>query len=236
MQPFPPHTNFFCSLKHVEKRLKLENPSSSSNLPPPPPPSPSPPATPLEKAIDTQIDSLGSTIFLYLAQTATPTTSSKLQESDPPEEFLSCSPYFPPTQKNPFQENNEQNQETSNEAFESSDLHDIELLIQLLGLSDENEVKRSACGFDFGYGEDDFFGKIVGVKGPKCAKELQRLEGWIKCLMNGGGEKKEPLRLGHLLLCKAAFLTSLEGSTDGFASFEFPSTIDDFLHSDPPID
>jgi hypothetical protein len=42
-------------------------------------------------------------------------------------------------------------------------------------------------------------------------------------------EKKEPLRLAHLLLGKAAFIS--DGS---FAGLDFPSTIQEFLHTDPP--
>ena len=239
MQSSSPHAQFFSALKQVEKRLKLENPSPLPILSPPRPPSPPPPLPPpVENVIDTQVDSLSSAIYLYHTQNTTNTTnsSSTLQESDPPHEFLSNSPDFCPTQKTSFEKDSEINQETSNEV-ESGDLDDIELLMQLLGLSDENELKKDGSGFDSCFGcDDEFYGKIVGVKGPKCVKELQRLEGWIEHFMNGGGEKKEPLRLAHLLLSKAAFLSSLEGSSDGFQGFEFPTTIDDFLHNDPPID
>ncbi|KAK9936723.1 hypothetical protein M0R45_013551 [Rubus argutus] len=76
---------------------------------------------------------------------------------------------------------------------------------------------------------------IVGVKGPKCGKEVERLEGWINYFLNGDGEGKiEPFRLAHLLLSKAAFVS--EGADHGFGGLDFPSTIGDFLCNDPPTD
>ncbi|KAJ1389726.1 hypothetical protein SESBI_38065 [Sesbania bispinosa] len=75
--------------------------------------------------------------------------------------------------------------------------------------------------------------QIVGVEGPKCRKEVLRLDGWIKHFLNGDGvEKQEPLRLAHLLLGKAAFIS--EGADFGGLELEFPSTIQEFLHTDPP--
>jgi len=60
------------------------------------------------------------------------------------------------------------------------------------------------------------------------------LEGWIKHFRNDGGEgRREPLRLAHLLLAKAAYLS--EGSDDS-GKFEFPSTVVEFLHNDPTKD
>lgn len=82
-------------------------------------------------------------------------------------------------------------------------------------------------GCDSCHCEDGFYSKIVGVKGPRCGKEVERLEGWINYFLNGGAEERiEPLRLSHLLLGKAAFVF------DG--GFEFPSSIEDFLLNDPP--
>ncbi|KAJ9543358.1 hypothetical protein OSB04_023065 [Centaurea solstitialis] len=79
--------------------------------------------------------------------------------------------------------------------------------------------------------DDEFYDKIVGVKGPKCKKEVERLDGWIKYyfLNNDNGRGEEPLRLAHLLLGKAALLGS-----DGGNEVGFPSTIDEFLQNDPP--
>ncbi|PSS28999.1 Suprabasin like [Actinidia chinensis var. chinensis] len=157
------HSKFFSSLKQVEKRLKLENPSQPSTFSSPPP----------QKTNKHRVDEIG-------------------------------------------------------------------LLIQLLVLSDceENEQKRVGlglknCGGTCGH-ECGFYAKIVGVKGPKCGKEVERLERWIKHFLSNGGEgKREPLRLAHLLLGKAVFC--YEGS-DGSSGFEFSSTVEEFLENDPPED
>ncbi|KAK9085813.1 hypothetical protein Sjap_026224 [Stephania japonica] len=74
-------------------------------------------------------------------------------------------------------------------------------------------------------GEDGFYGKIVGVKGPKCEKEVKRLDGWIEHLLRE--RRRESLRIAHLLLCKAA-------SLGGLGEIEFPSTVQEFLEHDPP--
>ena len=83
--------------------------------------------------------------------------------------------------------------------------------------------------------EGGFYEKIVGVKGPKCKIEVDRLERWISYfLRNGesdGEERMEPLRLAFLLLGKAAF--ELE---DGDTNFEFPLAIEEFLKYDPPTE
>lgn len=63
-------------------------------------------------------------------------------------------------------------------------------------------------------------------------KELEGLERWIKHFCNG--ESKEPLKSSHLLLGKAAFIQSDDGC-DGNGGLVFPSTIDEFLHNEPPI-
>lgn len=95
-----------------------------------------------------------------------------------------------------------------------------------VGLRDGNSGNCCDC-------EGGFYAKIVGLKGPKCGKEVERLEGWIEYFMNGGEEeRREPLRLAHLLLGKAAFLS--EGADCGFGGLEFPSTIEEFLQNDPP--
>ncbi|KAI3684955.1 hypothetical protein L6452_34185 [Arctium lappa] len=54
-------------------------------------------------------------------------------------------------------------------------------------------------------GDDEFYDNIVQVKRPKCNKEVERLDGWIKYLLNNG--IIEPLRLAHLLLAKATFVS-----------------------------
>ncbi|KAL8468441.1 hypothetical protein ACS0TY_031596 [Phlomoides rotata] len=214
-----PHTQFFTSLKHLEKRLKLENhptgPSSSSLSQPPPPPSQL-----LERQETTkdtqQTQSLGTPIYLYDDEfPTTNTNASNLQESEAPPEFLSRSPDFPPT---PHEERIDQP-----ERIDLDD--DIELLMQLLKLTDSEQVKER-----IGFNDDGFLDKIVGVKGPKSVMEADRLDRWITEFMKG--EKKEPFRLAHLLLGKAAFMHS----DDDYDGLVFPSTIDDFLLNDPPMD
>lgn len=118
--------------------------------------------------------------------------------------------------------------------------------MELLGLSDcgdkeeEGERRRVGLGDCISDNSCDcqggFYARIVGVQGPKCKKEVERLEGWIEYFMNGCGaeEKREPLRLAYLLLGKASFVS--EGADGGCAGLEFPSTIKDFLMNDPPQD
>lgn len=101
----------------------------------------------------------------------------------------------------------------------------------------ENDEERGV-GFECGscHCEGGFYAQIAGVKGPKCGKEVERLEGWINYFLNGGEEKGivEPLRLSLLLLGKAAFVSG--GRDFGFGGLDFPSAIEDFLMNDPPAD
>lgn len=109
-------------------------------------------------------------------------------------------------------------------------------MIRLLGLLDEEDDDKEesgGSGCNSCHCEGGFYSKIVGVKGPKCGKEVKRLDGWIKYFREG---HKEPLRLAHLLLGKRVFV-SADGDgndDDGFGGLEFPSTIQEFLHTDPP--
>ncbi|KAI8525808.1 hypothetical protein RHMOL_Rhmol13G0259200 [Rhododendron molle] len=232
MRPPSLHSTFFSSLKQVEKRLKLENPSQSSTPSPPRP----------QETCNTQIESLSSPIYLNFDQPNNSSSSninhlSSLQSSDPPREFLSCSLDFPQTHENPPPPATVQDPQT----IDRTAADDIELLIQLLGLSDCEEENRFGLGSKNGGGvggscghECGFYSKIVGVKGPKCGKEVQRLEGWIKHFKNDGGDgRREPLRLAHLLLAKAASRSLPEGSDD-FGEIEFPATVEEFLNHDPP--
>lgn len=168
-------------------------------------------------------------MFLHLDQPSCNEISCSQDSSEPPQAFLSISQEFPPTYQQPFQTSPSHHLTTVNKAQD-----DIEQLMQLLGLSEEQ-----SDGFEDGndgnscHCEDGFYSKVIGVEGPKCGKEVKRLDGWIKHFLNGGGEEKlEPLRLAHLLLGKAAFIS--EGADGGFGGLEFPSTIQDFLHTDPP--
>ncbi|KAK7399770.1 hypothetical protein VNO78_10960 [Psophocarpus tetragonolobus] len=197
------HSNFFSSLKQVEKRLKLEqtSPATESHI---------------------QESTLGSPIFLHsIGSLNCPTQGS----SEPPQAFLSVSQEFPTIQQDPSQTDHAT---PENEAQDDDD--DIERLMQLLGLSEEQEQGDGFDDVDSCHCEGGFYSKIVGVEGPKCRKEVLRLDGWIKHFLNGGGEEKqEPFRLAHLLLGKAAFIS--DGAS---GELDFPSTIQEFLHTDPP--
>ncbi|PRQ29384.1 hypothetical protein RchiOBHm_Chr5g0013301 [Rosa chinensis] len=235
----PLHFNFFSSLKQVEKRLKLEYPSEQST----------PSQSPLVESNRLLTESLSSPIYLDLdpSNNNNHYSSSTLQDSsEAPEVFLSCSPQFIPTQENPTQPNALNDPKTINDTEGEAIVDDIERLIQLLGLSSCQEKDEEKAGLELKCGgsenggnschcEGGFYEKIVGVKGPKCGREVERLEGWINYFLNGNGEGKiEPFRLAHLLLSKAAFVS--EGADHGFGDLDFPSTIGDFLRNDPPTE
>ena len=103
---------------------------------------------------------------------------------------------------------------------EDDQMDDIERLMKLVGLSKKEEERIGRVEFEDGscsnscHCEGGFYSKIVGVKGPKCRKEVERLD---------GEEKKGPLRLANMLLGKAGFVS--EGADGGFGGLEFPSTI-----------
>lgn len=220
------HSNFFSSLKQVEKRLKLETPSPSLILSPP---EPQPPAGDYSSA-----ESLSSPIFLNFDRYnhhQHANQSSILECSETPHEFLSNSDDFPSTHESPLSRPPENFPEIV-DSSEHDDLDEIGLLIQLLGLSDceDDEAKlrlKSCSSCRCGRG---FYDKIVGVKGPKCDKEMERLDGWIRRFRE---ERIEPLRMAHLLLGKVAFFS---GDGGGFEAFEFPSTVEELLQNDPPIE
>ncbi|GLT50626.1 hypothetical protein SLA2020_241000 [Shorea laevis] len=226
MRPPSLHSNFFSSLKRVEKRLKLEQPpdSGQSITSPPLPETDSPP-----------VESLSSPLYLHFDQPTSTNGSNctNLQESsEPPPEFLSSSsPFLATHQKH----RNQPQTDPSDPQTTTKDTHDIETLMQLLGLSDHQQetqqkgkqrvvvCNEDSCGYECG-----FYGKIVGVKGPKCEKEVERMERWIRYFMEND---KEPLRLAFLLLGRAAFESSGNYSSGGM---EFPSAMDEFLKKDPP--
>ncbi|CAA0832352.1 Unknown protein [Striga hermonthica] len=215
-----PHRQFFTSLKHLEKRLKLEN--HHHDPPPAAPPPPPPPTDPITTA--PQSESLGTPIYINPIPFAS-TNPSNPQDSEAPHEFLTESSDPPHHVNQPTAD------KTAGPAEKSSLDHDIDRLMQLLRLS-ETGVKEGACNV----GCDDWFcRKIVGAKGPKSAEEAERLEGWIRWSIDG--EIKEPFGLVHLLLGKASIVQS--GDYDefgGFGGFVFPSTIDEFLRNDPPVE
>ncbi|TYH13801.1 hypothetical protein ES288_A06G168100v1 [Gossypium darwinii] len=209
MRPPSLHCNFFSSLKQVEKRLKLEENQPDSGQP----------------HVPTQ--SFSTPLYLHL----THPSNANITNSEPPQAFMSSSPQSLSTNETHPQINPPHSPATS------KDTDDIEYLMQLLGLSDNlGETQKrekhktvvgggNSCGCECG-----FYEKIVGVKGPKCDKEVERLEGWIIYFSRNGSE---PLRLAFLLMAKAAF----ESADDsGFQTLEFPSIIDEFLKIDPPKD
>ncbi|OIT39347.1 hypothetical protein A4A49_14362 [Nicotiana attenuata] len=213
-----PHSIFFSSLKQLEKRLKLDNPTQQETTETP------------------ETESFISPLYLNCDETSN-TSNTNLKESETPLQFLSNSPLFPLPQQTPSQINPTQVQERSVDKIEAegNGVDEIELLMQLLGLSDSKREGSKRVEVDLGC-DDAFYGKIVGVKGPKSEKEVERLEGWIEHFLNSNnsGERRESFRLAHLLLGKAALIHS--EVFDGVGSFEFPSTVDEFLHNDPPID
>ncbi|KAI3818455.1 hypothetical protein L1987_12262 [Smallanthus sonchifolius] len=209
----PRHKQFFSSLKQVEKRLKLDD---GNPPPPPPPPLPQPQS---ETQLSESFNS--SPIYFHNQHTNTASTLHDNSIEQPPQEFLSINE----SQSNPNQ-NPPQLNKPENNCSENGAVGGIESMIQLLRLSDfDGKVPEMPDVAD-----DEFYDKIVKVKGPKSRKEVERLDNWIKYLLNNGG--REPLRLAHLLLAKAA-VVSVGGDGDGL---EFPSTVDEFLQNDPPSD
>lgn len=214
------HNNFFSSLRQVEKRMKLENPTT----------------------VETNYEeSLSTPLYLHTDQEPinnNSLTSSNEESSEPPLAFLSPSLQSSPKTSHFYPKIIKESK--------TNDIDDIQHLIQLLGLSDirernrrhqEEDVNERVCVGGGGGGgeccgcEGGFFEKIVGVKGPKCEKEVERLEGWIRYFLGDGGEeRREPLMLAFLLLGKAAY--ELEGADGG--GLDFPSTIKEFLKLDPP--
>ncbi|CAH1425058.1 unnamed protein product [Lactuca virosa] len=217
----PPHKLFFSSLKQVEKRLKLDdgNPPTPP-LPPPPLPQPQPQTSETQPS-----ESFSSApIYLYNQPTNASSTFQDNSIEQAPAEFLSHDDIdeFPSnTGKTP-----NQLKESEDNLPENSSVDDVDAMIRVLKLSDFDGKGPEIPDFS----DDEFYDRIVKVKGPRSKKEVERLDGWIKYLLNNGG--REPLRVAHLLLAKAA-VVSVGGGGDGV---EFPSTVDEFLQNDPPSD
>ncbi|XP_077210687.1 uncharacterized protein LOC143846156 [Tasmannia lanceolata] len=206
MRPPSLHSAFFSSLKQVEKRLASENNNKPNKNPPQNLSSSSIPTTKVTTTSET--DGLTSPIYLNYHQSNSP----NIQDSDPPQEFLSDSIESPPSDDN--------------------DGDDIERLMDLLGyVSDCGEGRRDLKGNSC-LCNGEFYSNVVGMKGPKCEKEMERLEKWIRFYSNDSGERREPLRLAHLLLAKAVYL---DGDDCSFGGMEFPSTVEEFLKNDPPL-
>lgn len=114
----------------------------------------------------------------------------------------------------------------------------------LLGLTEFEQGGGGALSC-FGGGEDSggFLSKIAGVKGPKCQREMERLDGWIRYYRSrrpstgdGGGAKgkREPARLAHLLLARATCASRGGDGSDCFDGIGFPATVEEYLQHDPP--
>lgn len=238
--------DFWAFCCQVEKRLKSERmheltiPSSSREFPPE--------ATRNCTSVQESESALSSP--LYLLSNPIPSPNPTLQDSsEPPQEFLS--PSSPQFLLSPYRDHSlatDPPRDRSESFHESKidDLDDIARLIRLLGLSDleakdqeefEGRALTETCGGGGGNlceCRGGFHEKIVGVKGPKCKREEERLNGWIEHFLNGNGsERIEPLRLAHLLLGKAAL--NCASVQQGFrGSVEFPGTVEEFLQNDPP--
>lgn len=214
----------------VEKRLKLERTSTTATE------SQSQVEEESNNFVSRGSSTLSSPMFLLHQDqpSGNQITCSTQGNSEPPQAFLSIPQELPLTHQHQRSSQTVIPSDQIEIVNEVQDVDDIERLMQLLGIAPEEEQRD---GFDGDGGGDSchceggFYSKIVGVEGPKCKKEVLRLDGWIKHFLNGDGveKKQEPLRLAHLLLGKASFL-----SEGGFEGLDFPSTIQEFLHTDPP--
>ncbi|XP_030470761.2 uncharacterized protein LOC115688939 [Syzygium oleosum] len=215
------HSNFFSSLKRVEKRLKLDHHRCHQ-----------PPQSTASSSLD---HSPISPLYLLSShhhhhQPFDP-PPPRQDSSEAPEAFLSCSPQFRPPPISPPPPATE---------VGAGSAGDIDRLMRMLGLGNRELEPRgggAGCGDAGVCGcAGGFYERVAGVKGPKCRKEAERLDRWIEYFLNGGAggedERVEPLRLVHLLLGKAASVC--EGGGCGSGGLVFPSTVDEFLRVDPP--
>ncbi|CAN1770628.1 Dual specificity phosphatase Cdc25 [Linum perenne] len=179
------HSNFFSSLKQVEKRLKLE--SNSKQNPEQQSAQPSP--------------SLSTPINLYCSAAADSSPNLQQESSEPPSAFRS-SPSNPHETPPP---------ETPSVAGEIL-YDDIHVLMELLGLSDSDVdgENDSNDNDEKTVRRDGFFKRNLGVKSEE---EVRRLNRWIQLHSRDGDTEEEPFRLALLLLGKAAL--KLESYDDG---------------------
>ncbi|KAM0017046.1 hypothetical protein Hdeb2414_s0028g00703561 [Helianthus debilis subsp. tardiflorus] len=168
--------------------------------PPPPPP---------QTETQSTETSTSSPIYFHNHHTNTSSTLNNNSIEQPPQEFLSIN-------------DTPQLNNLENSLFENDAVGGVDSMIELLGLSDCKGAEMPDVG------DDEFYDKIVKVKGPKCKKEVERLDNWIKYFLNSG---REPLRLAHLLMAKAAVVAAGGGD-----ELEFPCTVNEFLENDLPLD
>ncbi|PIA30093.1 hypothetical protein AQUCO_05700067v1 [Aquilegia coerulea] len=216
MQPFFPHTKFFSSLKQVEKRLKSEHDnqqgegtSSSSSL-----------SAPLY-LYNTSYDQENQVII---------NTQEDL-DSNPPQEFIS---HHSSTFDDIQAPSNVVDDEVRVVDHGKNDIQEVLQHLGLLGIENKemgkSEMKNLRSEDDGNGGIGSFYSKIVGVKGPKNEKEMDRLDGWIKYFLSNNDDEginvMEPLRLIHLLIGKAVVIANEEkgdsNGDGGFGDMEFP--------------
>ncbi|KAJ0799267.1 hypothetical protein HanLR1_Chr00c2100g0834351 [Helianthus annuus] len=199
----PPHKHFFTSLKQVEKRLKLDDGNHRrhhNHHRHHHKPKPNQPKPPQA-----------------LRSTSTTTTPTPHQPS-------TTTPSNNPSRIPLYQRRHSPVTQFRKQFIRKRRRWGVDSMFELLGLSDFDCKGAEMAEV----GDDEFFDKIVKVKGPKCKKEVERLDNWIKYFLNSG---REPLRLAHLLMAKAAVVAAA-----GADELEFPCTVDEFLENDPPLD
>ncbi|XP_068651047.1 uncharacterized protein [Aristolochia californica] len=217
MRPPTRHSAFFSSLQQVEKRLKLEGIKSGGH-------NGGDPSQNLPSLATSSSDDSSSVIHLDLPQLGNTCT---FQDSGLPEQFLSAPLGFPSSSQDQGPSRASEHIPIIEKFNDDGDeIDQLMALLDLLGRDeDRNDKEDSLARTCYG----GFYSKIAGVKGPKCEKEVKRLDGWIGHLLGNSGERSEPLRLAHLLLGKASRLHG-----DEFEGIEFPVTVEEFLENDPP--
>ncbi|KAH9620914.1 hypothetical protein KSS87_006513 [Heliosperma pusillum] len=220
------HSNFFSSLKQVEKRLKLDTSTPASPQQPP-------------QTVSSLTQTLSSPLYLYVDHNLSNVGNhnSNFDNSETPIEFFSNSVEFPLTHETPPLQSPQIDAKTV-DCVDNDQVDEMGLLIKLLGLLEfesggsENDGEEIIATCSSCHCVGGFYDKVVGMKGPKCGKEMERLDGWIKHFAD---KKIEPFRLAHLLLGKATCVKGDDGNGAGFQGVEFPSTVEDFLRHDPPM-
>ncbi|NP_001309174.1 hypothetical protein Zm00014a_036979 [Zea mays] len=216
-QPFSRHAGFFSCLQRVEDRLASESEQQHQEQKesPPPPATAKATATTRQTEASPFSDTMTASPLLFLDPAApAPAPGSS---SGPALDFLTAA-----TQEG----KHIQQEDDDNDGGGDGDEEDIARLMELLGLSSggggSSRRDDDGGGCDCS-GADGFLAKVVGVVGPKCDREKGRLDAWIRHYHRGGG--REPARLAHLLLARAAADT---------AAVAFPASVKDFLDHDPP--